>query len=92
MVCNAMIYVLVSLISSLYLAAHLSVIRMSFLSSSWLFPNRIMSSANSKWFIHPYIPGIRTPQYSAFLSFFVSISGMTLNHIGDEIPPCLTPF
>ena len=39
-----------------------------------------------------YIGSLIPHSCASSLSFLVNISGMTLNHIGEEIPPCLTPL
>ena len=91
-VCSAITSVLFSFMSRLYYFAHSSVARISLFSCSGLVPNNIISSAKSRWFSHPSIPGILTPQYYRLFNFLDSISGMTLNHIGEDMPPCLTPF
>ena len=64
----------------------------SLCSSSLFHPKSNKSSAKSRWLILCDIIGIRMPQSSTSFSLLDSISGMTLKHMGEEIPPCLTPF
>ena len=91
-VCSAMTSVFDSLISRRYYYAHSMVTLTSLCSSSLFHPKRIRSSANRRWLILWSNSGILTPQSSIRLSFRESISGITLNHIGEDIPPYRTPF
>ena len=91
-VCSAMTSVLDSLISRRYCYAHYMVVRTYLCSSKLFHPKRMMSSAKSRWFILWSNWGILIPQSSSWLSRLESISGITLKHIGEDIPPYLTPF
>lgn len=89
---RAITSVLDSFISKLYYWAHSIVVITSLCSSSLLQPKSIRSSAKRRWLILCATMGILTPQSSSSLRRRVSISGIILNHMGDDMPPYLTPF